>query len=91
MSRVRTGKPRKNSNFFVCSDASGTGCGAFLYRKGELVRHKLWEENKHLKISFWGDLVAIEFALEAFLPLILDSYVQWLTDSQTTCSIIQVG
>ena len=62
-----------------------------LDRNNEQICHKLWEENEHSKSSSWRELAAIEFALEAFLPFIQDSYVKWFTDSQTVFSIIQVG
>lgn len=90
-SRAISDEPCKKSNYVVCSDASGTGCGAHLELNGEQVCHKQWEEHERSKSSTWRELSAIEFALLSFLPLIKGSYVKWFSDSQTACKIIQVG
>lgn len=46
------------------SDASSTGCGAFI-QDCNLVRHRNWSVEESQKSSTWRELVGIQFALEA--------------------------
>ena len=39
----------------------------------------------------WGDLNAVEFALQSSLPPIKSTYIKWFSDSSTACKIIQVS
>ena len=77
------GNSVKQSNYIVCSDASGTGCGAHLNFNGEKVCHRLWDSHESRKSSTWRELTAVEFALQSFLPLIKGTYLKWFSDSQT--------
>ena len=79
------------SNYVVYSDASATGCGAHMNFNGEQICHKHWEQHKYTKSSTWRELSAIEFALQAFLPIVKNTYLKWFTDNQAACSIVQVG
>ena len=47
------------------TDASSTGRGGFI-RGSALVCHKNWSPEESQKSSTWGELVAINFALETF-------------------------
>ena len=75
--------PSKTSNYVVYSDVSAAGCGAHLDVNNEQVCHKLWDVDGCGKSSAWGELLAISFALESFLPLFKDSNVKWFSDSQS--------
>ena len=68
--------------YVVYSDVSATGCGAHLDVNNEQVCYKLWDVDDCGKSSAWGELLAISFALESFLPLFKDSNVKWFSDSQ---------
>lgn len=73
------------------SDASASGCGAHLDLNGEQVCHKLWNVSEGEKSSTWRELLAIDYALKSFLPIIRGSYLKWFSDSQTAVRIVQVG
>ena len=50
-SRLISDKTNKKSNFIVCSDASGTGCGAHLDPNGAQICHEQWFDNEKAKSS----------------------------------------
>ena len=75
-SRAINDKPAKRSNFIVYSDASASGCGAYLDLNGEQACHKLWEVSEGEKSSTWQELSAIDYALKSFLPIIKGSYLK---------------
>ena len=74
------------SNYVIYSDASATGCGAHMDLNGAQICHKQWKEEECKKSSTWGELSAIEFALESFLPIVQGSYIKWLSDNQAAYS-----
>ena len=79
------------SNYVVYSDASATGCGAYLDINGEQVCNKQWDLEERRRSSTWRELSTILFAFHLFLPLLVGSYVKWFSDSQSAYKIIQVG
>ena len=64
-----------------------------LISTGEKICHREWDYQESQKSSTWAwrELMAIEFALRSFLPIVKDVYVKWFSDSQTACKIISVG
>ena len=72
------------------SDASSTGCGAFI-QDSSLVCHRNWSAEESQKSSTWRELFAIKFALEAFGAHLAGQRVRCNTDNQNVVRIIQVG
>ena len=72
------------------SDASVSGCDAYLDLNREQACHKLWEVSEDEKSSTWRELSAIDYALKSFLPIIKGSHLKWFSDSQTAVRIVQV-
>ena len=58
-SKTINDKPTKKSNFIVYSDASASGCGAYLDLNGEQACHKLWEVSEGEKGYTWRELSAV--------------------------------
>ena len=77
--------------YVVYSDASASGCGAYLDINGKQVCNKQWDLEERRKSSLWKELSVVLFALHSILPFLIGSYVKWFSDSQTACKIIQVG
>lgn len=72
------------------TDASLTGCGGFI-QGSSLVCHKNWSAEESQKSSTWRELVAINFALEAFDNHLAGQAVTCNTDNQNVVRIIQAG
>ena len=72
------------------SDASLTGCGAFV-QGSSLVSHRNWSMVESQKSSTWRELVAIKFALTAFEAHLSGLRVCCNTDNQNVVRIIQFG
>ena len=66
-------------------------CSPEYFISGEKVCNKHWDLEERRRNSTWRKLPAILFALHSFLPLIGGSYVEWFSNSQSACKIIQVG
>ena len=81
----------KDPSYFVYSDASATGGGAFIDFNNDFVCHKLWTENESLRSSTWRELSVIEFSLKSFAPVLKGSHVKWYTDSQAAAKVVEVG
>ena len=81
----------KDPNYFVYSDASATGGGAFIDFNNDFVCHKVWTENESLQSSTWKELSVIEFSLQSFATLLEGSHVKWYTDSQAAAKVVEVG
>ena len=60
----------KDPNYFVYSDASATGGGAFIAFNNDFVCHKVRTENESLRSSTWRKLSVIEFSLQSFATLV---------------------
>jgi len=56
-----------------------------------LVCHKYWSAEESRKSSTWRELVAINFALEAFVNHIAGRAVACNTDNQNVVRIIHAG
>ena len=81
----------KDPSYFVYSDASATGGGAFIDFNNDFVCHKMWTENESFQSSTWRELSLFEFALQSFCPVLEGSHVKWFTDSQAAAKIVEVG
>ena len=81
----------KDPSYFVYSDASATGGGAFIDFNNDFVCHKLWTENESLRSSTWRELSVIEFSLQSFAPVLKGSHVKCYTDSQAAAKVVEVG
>ena len=69
----------KDPSYFVYSDASATGGGAFIDFNNDFVCHKMWTENESFQSSTWRELSVIEFALQSFTSVLEGSHVKWFT------------
>ena len=72
------------------TDPSSTGCGGFI-QGSALVYHKNWSPEEPQKSSTWRELVAINFALEAFDKHLAGQTVACNTDNQNIVRIIEAG
>lgn len=81
----------KGPHILIYSDASSTGCGAFVQLDNQQTCHKLWDTIEAGESSTWRELTAIKFSIEAFLPIIQNTHVKWYTDSQTAAKIVEIG
>ena len=72
------------------SDASSTGCGAFI-KGSSLICHRNWSTEESLKSSTWRELVTIKFALDSFEDHLAGRRICCKTDSQNVVRIVQVG
>ena len=72
------------------SDASSTGCEAFI-KGSSLICHRNWATEESLKSSTWRELVAIKFSLDSFEDHLAGRRICCKTDSQNVVRIVQVG
>ena len=72
------------------SDASLTGCGAFV-QGSSLVSHRNRTTEESQKSSTWREIAAIKFALAAFEVHLSGLRVRSNTDNQNVGRIIQFG
>ena len=75
---------------FVFSDASSTGCAAFI-QGSSLVFHRNWWLEESQKSSTWRELATIKLSLEAFGPNIAGHRLRWYTDNQNVVRVIRIG
>jgi hypothetical protein len=75
----------------VYSDASNTGCAAYVSMNGRPLCHKNWNEIELNQSSTWRELKCVQYALESFKLLLSDSTVKWFTDNQAVLSIVESG
>lgn len=73
------------------SDASQTGCGAFISGSESEVCYRSWNVSEAAQSSTWRELKAIEFALCSFREKLTCKSVRWCSDNQAAVSILQVG
>ena len=73
----------------VFSDASLSGCGAFVQGSNLLSRRNWSTESQ--KSSTWRELAAIKFALAAFIAHLSGLRVRCNTNNQNVVRIIQFG
>ena len=55
------------------------------------ICHRLFSKQEKTFISTHRELLAIEFSIEAFGPLLRDSSIKWYTDNLPTVRIVEVG
>lgn len=75
----------------VYSDASSTGCGAFIVETPFSVFHDTWDSTDRAKSSTYRELKAIYLAMSAYVKFLQNRSVKWYSDSQTCVHIINVG
>ena len=51
----------------------------------------MWTEFESSQSSTWRELDAIEFSLQAFVPVREGSHIKWFTDDQAAARIVEVG
>ena len=73
----------------VFSDASSTGCAAFI-QSSSLIFHRNWSATESLKSSTWRELATVRYSLEAFNSNLAGHRVRWNTDNQNVVRIVQV-
>ena len=74
----------------VFSDASLSGCGAFV-QGSNLLSRRNWSTEESQKSSTWRELAAIKFALAAFIAHLSGLRVRCNTNNQNVVRIIQFG
>ena len=70
-------------------DASSTGLGSILNRENLAAR--IFSEEERVTHSTYRELANIHHSLLSFLPMIKDSHVKFLVDSQSTAKIVETG
>ena len=78
-------------NQIVYSDASGFACGAIIFNNSTQICHRPFTQEERAFSSTHRDLIAIEYSLKAFGPILRNSRVEWFTDSQSSVRIVEVG
>ena len=78
-------------NQIVYSDASGFACGAIILNNDKQICHRSFTQEKRVLSSTHRELIAIEYSLQAFGPILCNSRVKWFTDSQSSVRIVEVG
>ena len=81
---------RKPSHI-VYSDASATGCAAFIAIDDTPVSHINWDSLQMNQSSTWRELHFVSFALKSFARLLSGCDVKWFTDNQAVPSIVHSG
>ena len=71
----------------VFSDASSTGCAAYI-QGSSLLFHRNWSAAESQKSSTWREL-AVKYSLEAFNDNLASHRVHWNTDNQNVVRIVQ--
>ena len=75
----------------VYSDASATGCAAFIAIDDTPVSHINWDSLQMSQSSTWRELHCVSFALKSFAHLLSGCDVKWFTDNQAVPSIVHSG
>lgn len=79
-------------NTVIFSDASSVAIGAIFENKSRTYTcHKNLTEEESLESSTWRELLAIDYALKSFSPLIKNSSVHMKTDNFATSLISKKG
>ena len=78
-------------NQIVYSDASGFACGAIILNNNTQICHRPFTQEERVFRSTHRELIAIEYSLKAFAPILRNSRVKWFTDSQSSVRIVEVG
>lgn len=75
----------------VYSDASSTGCAAYVSIDGTPMCHKSWNKIEMRQSSTWRELKCVQYALESFSQLLSNKIVKWFTDNQAVKFITESG
>ena len=74
------------------SDANSTGYAANLtINNVQYTTYKSLSEEESQKSSTWSEISAIVFALKAFVHLLKNSFVLWITDNCASTFIVYFG
>ena len=76
---------------FVYSDASSTGCAAYIALDESPIFHKIWTDFEMKQSAAWRELQCINLALPSFKSLLASHTVKWFTDNQSVKSILESG
>lgn len=87
---ARSFKESTHTNKIICSDASATACGAIIVGTDH-VAHRMLTQSEQETSSTYRELLAIQYAMQAFEPLLKGCNVKLFTDSQVAMKIAQVG
>jgi hypothetical protein len=79
-----------DSNKIVYSDASNHACAALVLGT-EHIAHHMFTDEETVTSSSYRELLAIQFGIASFEPLLKGCSVKWFTDSQSAMKIAQVG
>lgn len=74
----------------VFSDASSTGCAAYI-QSSSLLFHRNLSATELLISSTWRELATVKYSLEAFDSNLGGHRVRWNTDNQNVVRIVRVG
>jgi hypothetical protein len=74
----------------VYSDASNSGCGAYVNFDNRIFQAN-WSECESTKSSTWRELSAVKLALSSYIDDAKNSNVAWYSDNQNVISIIESG
>lgn len=80
-----------SSSRIVYSDASNTGCAAYIELDDTPIFYKTWSEIEMRQSSAWRELQCINYALPSFRDLLASQTVKWFTDNQSVKSILESG
>ena len=75
----------------VYSDASGFACGAIILNNNTQICHRPFTQKERVFSSTHRELIAIDYSLKAFGPILCNSRVKWFTESQSPVRIVEVG
>ena len=78
-------------NQIVYSDASAFACDAIILNSNTQICHRLFTQEERAFSSTHRELIAMEYSLKAFGPILRNSRVKWFTDSQSSVRIVEVG
>jgi hypothetical protein len=89
--RMPLEKPLSNFSVIIYSDASATGCGAFIKacQGTELVHY--WTSQEQKLSSTWRELKTVEIYMQEKLNILAGLNLKWYTDNQAVPRIIYKG
>jgi hypothetical protein len=88
MPLVKTAARQKK---IIYSDASATGCGAFILNQPGAEMVNQWTDNESQTSSTWRELRAVEIFLGIHAFRLKNSVIKWYTDNQAVTHIVQKG
>ena len=73
------------------SDASNTGCAAYISADDSPLFYKNWTEIEARQSSTWRELKCLEHAFQSFRNKLSSHRLKWFTDNQSVVSIVESG